>query len=159
MDKHFFVGHFNPGIAWSLLREASQHCKVLLLWNQNSREWSYGRVNELAASLRSGEAKGVDVATVSRGTSIDKESGHAVEDFARLFLSAASHVRAFADAIDRDARASLRAQGLVRYERITDEEIAQQKAEQESARMAAREAAEAMAKEDQPISIDDDLLD
>ena len=42
---------------------------------------------------------------------------------------------------------------------ISEEEIAMKKAEQESARMAAREAAEAMAAEDKPIAIEDDLLD
>ena len=159
MDKHFFVAHWNPGIAWSMLRDASAHCKVLLLWSQNSREWSYGRLNEIATSLRQGEAKSVETATVSRGTSIDKESGHAVEDFAKLFASSSGLILGFADTIDAEARTELKRQGLARYEKVSEEEIAQAKAEKEAARMAAREAAEAMAKEDKPIEIDDDLLD
>lgn len=159
MDKHFFVSDFNPGIAWSMLREAAMQCKILFMWSQNSREWSYGRVNELATSLRQGEAKSVEIATVARGTSIDKESGHAIEDFAKLYASSSSHILAFADIIDRDQRAALKAQGRVRYEKVSEEEIAQKKAEKESARMAAREAAEAMAAEDKPIEISDDLLD
>ena len=57
------------------------------------------------------------------------------------------------------ARSALKAQGLVRYEKVTEEEIAMKNAEKESQRMAAKEAAEAMAKEDVPIDIDDDLLD
>ena len=117
------------------------------------------RMNELAASLRQGEALAVDTATVARGTAIDKESGHALEDFAKLFQSSASHVLAFADRIDAEARQALKAQGLARYEKVSEEEIAQKNAEKESARMAAREAAEAMAKEDVPIEISDDLLD
>ena len=159
MDPRFFISHFNPGIAWSLLREASAHCKVLLLWSQNSREWSYGRLNEIATSLRQGEAKSVETATVSRGTAIDRESGHAVEDFTKLYASSSGLLLAFADSLDREQRAALKAQGLVRYEKVSAEEIAQAKADKESARMAAREAAEAMAKEDAPIHIDDDLLD
>ena len=159
MDSRFFLSSFNAGVAWSQLREAASATKVLLLWSQNSREWSYSRMNELATALKGGEAKSVDLATVSRGTSIEKESGHAVEDFARLHVSCASHVRAFADRIDREARSALKAQGRVRYEKVSDEEVAQQRAEKESARMAAREAAEAMASEDKPIEISDDLLD
>ena len=41
-----------------MLREAATKCKVLLLWSQNSREWSYQRVSEIAASLQSGEHRG-----------------------------------------------------------------------------------------------------
>ena len=63
------------------------------------------------------------------------------------------------DAIDREAREALKTQGLARYEKISDAEIAAQAAEKESSRMAAREAAEAMAAEDKPIEMDDDLLD
>ena len=159
MDKHFFLGDFNPGIAWSLLREAASHCKILLMWSQNSREWSYGRMNEIATSLKQGEAKHVETCTVTRGTSIDKESGHAVEDFGKLYTSTSQHLQSFADVIDREARSALKAQGLVRYEKVTEEEIAMKNAEKESQRMAAKEAAEAMAKEDVPIDIDDDLLD
>ena len=102
---------------------------------------------------------GVDTSTVARGTTIDKESKHAVEDFSKLYRSASAQILAFADAIDREARAALKAQGLARYERITDAEVAAKKAEQESQRIAAREAAEAMSAEDKPIHIDDDLLD
>ena len=78
MDKHFFIADFNPGIAWAMLREAATKAKVQLLWSQNSREWSYQRVMEIASSLQTGEHKGVDIATVNRGTAIDKESGHAL---------------------------------------------------------------------------------
>jgi pimeloyl-ACP methyl ester carboxylesterase len=159
MDKHFFISDFNPGIAWAMLREAATKCKVMLLWSQNSREWSYQRVSEIASSLQSGEHKGVDIATVNRGTAIDKESGHALEDFAKMYVSVSGHVMTFADGIDKESRAALKAQGMVRYEKVSEEEIAMQNAEKESLRMAAREAAEAMAAEDKPIDIDDDLLD
>lgn len=142
-----------------MLREAATKCKVLHLWSQNSREWSYARMGEIAASLASGEHRGVDTATVNRGTSIDKESGHAIEDFAKLYTSVSGHLMTFADGIDKAARDALKSQGLVRYEKVTEEEIAMKKAEEESARMAARDAAQAMAAEDKPISIDDELLD
>ena len=159
MDHHFFVSDFNPGIAWALLREAATKAKLLFLWSQNSREWSYGRMHEIATSLHQGEHRHVETATVARGTTIDAESKHAVEDFSKLYMSSSGHIRAFADSIDREARSVLKAQGLARYEKISDAELAQKKAEQESVRMAAREAAEAMSAEDKPITIDDDLLD
>jgi hypothetical protein len=116
-------------------------------------------MQEVAPSLKQGEHRLVETATVNRGTAIDKESGHAIENFAKLYDSVSSHLMGFADAIDREAREALRAQGLARYEKITDAEIAAKKAEAESTRMAAREAAEAMASEDRPIQIDEDLLD
>jgi pimeloyl-ACP methyl ester carboxylesterase len=159
MDPYFFVADFNPGIAWSMLREAATTCKVQFMWTQNSREWSYGRMNEISSSLRQGEHKSVETATVARGTTIDPESKHAVENFDKLYKSSSAHIMAFADAIDREARSALKAQGLARYEKISDEEIAAKKAEQMAARMAAREAAEAMSAEDKPIEIDDELLD
>ena len=143
----------------SMLSNLSRACQVLFLWNQNSREWSYGRMHEIVTSLKQGGASSVETATVSRGTSIDRESGHAVEDFEKLYASASSLLQAFADVIDREARSALKAQGLARYETISEAEIAQKAAEKEAARMAAREAAEAMAKEDKPIEIDADLLD
>ena len=158
MDKHFFISDFNAGIAWSMLREAATKCKVQLLWSQNSREWSYGRMNEIAESLRQGEHRSIETGTIARGTTIDAESKHAVEDFAKLYKSAAGHMRTFADNIDREARAALKAQGLARYEKVSEAEIAAKNAAKESARMAAREAAEAMSAEDKPIEVDDDLL-
>jgi len=158
MDKYFFVADYNPGIAWSMLRSAAAHSKILFLWNQNSREWSYARMNEVASSLRQGEHQSVDTATVNRGTSIDKESGHAIEDHAKLYQSSSAHILAFADAIDREARLALKAQGLARYEKVSEAEVAAKKAEREAARMAAREAAQAMAAEDKPIEVDDELL-
>lgn len=159
MDKHFFMADFNPGIAWSMLREAAVKCKLLFLWSQNSREWSYGRMEEIGNSLRSGEHRHVETATVARGTTIDKESKHAVEDFAKLYKSSSTHMLNFADAIDKEARSALKAQGLARYEKISDAEIAAKSAEAESARLAARDAAQAMSALDKPIEIDDDLLD
>lgn len=144
--------------AWSMLRAAAAHSKILFLWNQNSREWSYARMNEVASSLRQGEHQSVDTATVNRGTSIDKESGHAIEDHAKLYQSSSAHILAFADAIDREARLALKAQGLARYEKVSEAEVAAKKAEREAARMAAREAAQAMAAEDKPIEVDDELL-
>ena len=159
MDHRFFVGDYHPGIAWSMLREAATKAKVLLLWSQNSREWTYGRMHEIATALKQDEHCGVETGTVARGTTIDKESGNAVEDFAKLYLSTSSHVLAFADAIDKEARSALKAQGLARYERISDAEIAAKAAEDESKRMAAREAAQAMSANDEPIEVDDDLLD
>lgn len=110
MDKHFFMTDFNPGIAWSMLREAAVKCKLLFLWSQNSREWSYGRMEEIGNSLRSGEHRHVETATVARGTTIDKESKHAVEDFTKLYKSSSTHMLNFADAIDKEARSALKAQ-------------------------------------------------
>ena len=159
MDHHFFVSDYNSGIAWAMLREAATKTKILLCWSQNSREWSYGRMNEIADSLRQAEHRDVSTATIVRGTTIDPESKHAVEDFAKLYKSSAGHFINFADAIDREARQVLKASGRARYEKVSDAEIAQKAAEKESNRMAAREAAEAMSAEDKPISMDDDLLD
>ena len=159
MDHHFYLADYNPGIAWAMLRAAVTKAKVLFLWSQNSRDWSYGRMNEIAESLKQGEHREVETATVARGTTIDAESKHAVEDFAKLYKSCSGHLLSFADNIDREARAALKAQGLARYEKVSEAEIAQKTAEKESKRMAAREAAQAMSTEDNPIHIDDDLLD
>ena len=46
-----------------------------------------------------------------RGTQIDKETGFALEDFAKLYQSIAANVMSFADVIDREARSALKAQG------------------------------------------------
>jgi pimeloyl-ACP methyl ester carboxylesterase len=159
MDKHFFMADFNPGIAWTVLREAATKCKVLQLWTQNSREWSYTRVAEIAASLQGGEHRSVEFATVARGTTIDKESKQAVEDFSKQYRSAAGHILGFADAIDKEARSALKAQGLARYEKVSEAEVAMQKAAAESARMAAKETSVAMSANDRPVDVDDDLFD
>ena len=159
MDKKFFLADFNTGVAWTLLREAATTCRVQLLWTQNSREWTYGRACEIADGLRGGEHVSVEVATVVRGTTIDKESRHAVEDFAKQYASCSKHLLAFADLIDKEARAALKAQGLARYEKISDAEIAAAKAEEESARMAAKEASLAMSANDAPIEFNPDDYD
>ena len=159
MDPHFFLADFNPGIAWAMLREAASACEVRLLWSQNSREWSYGRLGEIAASLKQGEHRGVETSTVSRGTAIDKESGHAIEDRAKLFASVSGLLLGFSDAIDKEARSALRAQGLARYEKVSEEDVEQKAARMEAARMEAREVAEAMASHDKPIDLPDELLE
>ena len=56
MDPYFFLTDFNPGIAWTLLREAATKCKVMFLHTENSREWSYTRATEIMNSLQQGDA-------------------------------------------------------------------------------------------------------
>merc|ERR1711995_67654 len=52
MDPHFFLADFNAGVAWTQLRAAAAAVKVLLVHTENSRDWTYERAMELAASLR-----------------------------------------------------------------------------------------------------------
>ena len=70
-----------------------------------------------------------------------------------------SQLSDFADALDKEARAALKAQGLAKYERVTVEEQEQAAAEKEAARMAAREVAEAMSSQDKPLEFSDDMFD
>ena len=65
----------------------------------------------------------------------------------------------FSDAIDKEARSALRAQGLARYEKVSEEDVEQKAARMEAARMEAREVAEAMASHDKPIDLPDELLE
>ena len=65
----------------------------------------------------------------------------------------------FADGIDREARESLKAKGLVHYERYTEEEINHREAEREAAKRAAKEAASMMKEGDTPIHFNPDDFD
>ena len=149
MDPHFFLADFNAGVAWTQLRAAAAAVKVLLVHTENSRDWTYERAMELAASLRQGGAAGVQTAVGNRGTQVD-EFKSVSDDPAKLLASVASHVLGFADALDRDARAALRAKGQVRYEPITTAELEEKAAAAESVRLAAKEAARAMRRDDEP---------
>ena len=139
-----------------MLRAAAATSKLLLLRTENSREWTHERAVEVVSSLEAGAARGVECCVVPRGRSIDPESGLPVEDFSSLFRSATRHVLAFADGIDREVRSSLKAKGLARYEKISQEEIDSKEAAKEAARMAAKEAAVAMGKNDAPVHFDPD---
>ena len=149
MDPHFFLADFNAGVAWTQLRAAAAAVKVLLVHTENSRDWTYERAMEVAASLRQGGAAGVQTAVGNRGTQVD-EFKSVSDDPAKLLASVASHVLGFADALDRDARAALRAKGQVRYEPITTAELEEKAAAAESVRLAAKEAARAMRRDDEP---------
>jgi len=150
MDPYFFLGDFNAGIAWMLLREAAVKCRVMLLHSENSREWSYTRAGEIVESLQQGGAPSVGVSIVHRGTTLDKESKQSIEDFSKLFNSVAQHAIAFADAIDRDARSDLKAKGAVRYEKYTEQEMFDHWEKRQSDRQAAKEAASMMKQDDGP---------
>ena len=69
MDPYFFVSDFNAGIAWTMLRAAASKCRIMLLYTENSREWSYTRAMEVVNSLQQGDALSVQCAIVNRGTS------------------------------------------------------------------------------------------
>jgi len=159
MDPYFFLSDFNSGIAWTLLREAATKCKIMFLYTENSREWSYPRVMEVVDSLQQGAAVSVRCSIVHRGTIIDAESKQAVEDFSKLFASAEQHILSFADAIDREARAELKSKGGVRYEKYTEAEIYDRWERRQAELQAAKEAAAMMKQDDTPIHFNPDDFD
>lgn len=93
------------------------------------------------------------------GTTIDAESKQAIEDFSKLFGSAAQRVLAFTDDIDCQARDALKAKGLVRYVKYTEEEVNFRAAEREASKRAAKEAASIMKEGDSPIDFNPDDFD
>ena len=86
---------------------------------------------------------------VSRGTVLD-ELKQVQEDFGVMFASAAAHTLRFAEALDAEQRAELKAKGAVRYEAMTEDEILERKYQAESRRLAAKEAAANMRQDDAP---------
>ena len=149
VDPRFFLAHFNAGVAWTLLRAAAARCRLLLLHTENSAEWSYARAVEVAAALEQGEHRHVQMSIVSRGTVLD-ELKQVQEDFGVMFASAAAHTLRFAEALDAEQRAELKAKGAVRYEAMTEDEILERKYQAESRRLAAKEAAANMRQDDAP---------
>tara|TARA_B110001452_G_C15207577_1_gene418893 strand:- start:225 stop:1682 length:1458 start_codon:yes stop_codon:yes gene_type:complete len=160
IDPFFFLAHFNAGVAWTLLRAVAARCRLLLLHTENSREWSYARAMEVTAALQQGgEARGVQMSIVNRGTTLD-ELKQVHEDFGVLYASAAAHALRFADALDAEQRAGLRARGEVRYEQLSEEELLERRYAAESRRLAAKEAAQNMRQDDlPPPSFEEDEVD
>jgi len=68
MDPYFFLSDFNAGLAWTLLREAAVQCRLMFLYTENSREWSYTRAMEVVRSLQQADARAVQCSIVNRGT-------------------------------------------------------------------------------------------
>eukprot|EP00967_Tisochrysis_lutea_P150221 scaffold290184_cov33-Tisochrysis_lutea.AAC.1 len=153
VDPYFFLADMSQGLAWTQLRAIAPRTHILLVHNQSSLDWTYERAMEVSRMLQEpsehGDARGVRLVVASRGTMLDEEK-NLVEDLQKLYGGIAAHIRTFADGIDKAARAKLRAEGTVRYERIAQEEIDAKMAEREAIRQAAREAAGFMAKEDPP---------
>lgn len=159
IDPRFFLADFNAGVAWTQLRAAAAQCKLLLLHTENSREWTYARASEVAAALEQGEQRHVQMSIVSRGSSLD-ELKQPIEDFGVMFASVAAHALRFAEGLDAEERAQLRAKGAVRYVAMTADEILERKYQAESRRLAAKEAARNMQQDDAPppeFNSDDEL--
>jgi len=113
----------------------------------------------VAAALKQGEQRHVQMSIVSRGTTLD-ELKQPVEDFGVMYASVAAHALRFAEDLDAEERAQLRAKGAVRYETMTADEILERKYQAESRRLAAKEAARNMQQDDAPppeFNSDDEL--
>jgi len=151
VDPFFFLADMSPGLAWTQLRAVAPRTHILLVHNQSSLDWTYERAMEVHRALgqpsEHGETRAVKLVVASRGTVLDEEK-NIVEDLQKLYGGIAAHIRTFADAIDKAARAKHRAEGGARYEPIAQQEIEAKEAEREAIRQAAREAAGFMAKED-----------
>ena len=159
IDPRFYLAHFNPGVAWTQLRAVAAQCKLLLLHTENAADWTYARASEVAAALKQGEQRHVQMSIVSRGTTLD-ELKQPVEDFGVMYASVAAHALRFAEDLDAEERAQLRAKGAVRYETMTADEILERKYQAESRRLAAKEAARNMQQDDAPppeFNSDDEL--
>lgn len=159
IDPRFYLADFNPGVAWTQLRAVAAQCKLLLLHTENAADWTYARASEVAAALKQGEQRHVQMSIVSRGTTLD-ELKQPVEDFGVMYASVAAHALRFAEDLDAEERAQLRAKGAVRYETMTADEILERKYQAESRRLAAKEAARNMQQDDAPppeFNSDDEL--
>jgi len=159
IDPYFFLADMNPGLAWTQLRTVATKCRVLLVHTQNSKDWSYKRATDVLASLEQGSEQGeplsVGLVVANRSTVLDEEK-NIVEDLQQLYGGIASHILRFSDAIDKIARTKLKAEGAVRYQKISQDEIDDKAAVREAIRQQARDAAGFMRKDDPaPPSFED----